>query len=89
MTKMVARMRNKGYVEISTSGKDNRKKIISLSKKAKKELPKFEKIWSAGQKSIRQILENNKHFFESLEDFENQIRVKSFKDRALENLNND
>lgn len=89
MTKMITRMKNKGYVEISISGKDTRKKLIFLSKKAKKELPKFEKIWDAGQKSIRQILKDNMDFFSNLEEFENQILLKSFKDRALENLKND
>ena len=89
MTKMITRMKNKGYVEISISKKDTRKKLIFLSEKAKKELPKFEKVWDAGQKSIRQILKDNMDFFNNLEEFENQILLKNFKDRALENLRND
>ncbi len=86
MTKMISRMKKKGYIETSISEKDSRKKLITLSDKAKRELPKFEKIWDAGQKSIQQILAENMEFFVNLEKFENQIQAKSFKDRALENL---
>jgi len=89
MTKMITRMKKKGYVESSVSGQDSRKKLISLSSKAKAELPKFERIWNAGQKSIQQVLESNMGFFKNLEDLENQIIQKSFKDRALDNLEND
>ncbi len=88
MTKLITRMKKKEYVETLISGKDSRKKLIFLSEKAKKELPKFEKIWDAGQKSIRQILTDNMDFFSNLEEFEDQIQLKSFKDRALENLSN-
>ena len=89
MTKMITRMKNKGYVDLVNSEKDNRKKIIKLTKRARDEMPRFERIWDAGQKSIREILESNMDFFSSLEEFENQIKIKSFKVRALEKLNDD
>ena len=89
MTKMITRMKAKDYVDISASDTDGRMKIIMLSKKAKKELPRFEKVWGAGQNSIKEIFEENTMFMKSLEDFENQIIIKGFKQRALERLNND
>lgn len=88
MTKMVNRMSKKAYINISRDKNDSRKKIVQLSNKAKKELPKFEKIWDAGQKSIKEILESNTAFLEGLEAFEIQIDSKNFKTRALEHLKN-
>ena len=88
-TKMITRMTKKGYVVVLKDEHDSRKKILQLSEKANTELPKFEKIWDAGQKSIREILEPNMEFFKYLEEFETQINNKSFKDRAIEHLKND
>lgn len=85
-TKMITRMVNKGYIETAVDGNDSRKKNLRLSKKAKKELPKFERVWNAGQNSIKEILKTNKDFLAGLEDFENKLNSKSFSDRALEKL---
>ncbi len=86
LTKMTTRMVKKGYLEISADESDKRKKILTLTEKALSELPKFEKVWNAGQKSIRDILKGNVEFFESLDKFELQIVKKSFKERAVKYL---
>ena len=89
LTKMINKMQKSGYVDISVDAEDHRKKLLCLSKKAKDELPVFEKVWSAGQRSVQQILEDNDQFFEALKGFETAHANKSFKDRALEILDED
>ena len=86
ITKMITKMKKKGYINIRTNGNDNRKKQVELSQKGLKELPKFEKIWNAGQQSIKDMLEANKEFLISLEKFEKQIKYKNFKDRTINHL---
>ncbi|NOU59122.1 MarR family winged helix-turn-helix transcriptional regulator [Marinifilum caeruleilacunae] len=85
-TKMLNKMIQKGYLISVRDEKDNRKKMIQLSDKAKLELPKFEKVWNAGQSSIRDILQSNTDFLNNLSDFEDKLKEKSFQQRALEHL---
>ena len=49
----------------------------------------FEKIWNAGQQSLKEMLESNEAFLEQLERFEQQIEQKPFKERVLNHLQND
>ena len=46
--KIADKMRKKGYVDITKDNVDNRKKVLSLTKKTQKELPKFEKNLESG-----------------------------------------
>ena len=80
--KMITRMLKKGYIDITVDDKDNRKKILRLSAKAKKNMPKFEKIWDAGQNSVREMLKSNHDFLSSLDIFELQHESKNFAERA-------
>ena len=86
-TKMLNKMTQKGYLDTVKDTKDSRKKMIQLSDKAKLELPKFERVWDAGQKSIRDILSSNTNFLKNLADFEQEVKLKNFQSRALEHLN--
>lgn len=87
ITKMVNKMQRMGYVDFASDQNDQRKKIVQLSAKAKKELPKLERIWNAGQKTVEQMLENNPMFLEALSDFEKQQTEQSFSERAIKKLN--
>jgi len=87
VTKMINRMKKKGYLDVIRDENDTRKKNLRLSKNAKKRLPEFEIIWAAGQKSIQEILQSNTDFFNYLEHFESEIEKESFKNRALRNTN--
>lgn len=89
ITKMINRMTKKGYIIVLRNENDHRQKLLQLSGKAQSNLPKFEKIWDAGQKTIGEILKSNQQFLENLENFEMKINNKSFKDRVLGHLNND
>lgn len=86
MVRMIEKIARKGYIDIIENKTDKRKKQLQLSKKALKELPKFERVWDAGQKSIRDMLKGNKVFFSSLEKFEQQLDKTDFKERALNHL---
>ena len=63
--------------------------MITLSAKAIDNMPKFEKIWDAGQRSVQQILEGTPYFMDALSDFERKHSEESFSKRALKNLTND
>jgi len=86
IVKIINKMKKKGYIDIVKDTYDNRKRQLQLSQKAVSELPRFEKIWHAGQESIKEILEANQAFLDLLENFEQQIGQKSFKERVLKHL---
>ncbi|KAB2868962.1 MAG: MarR family transcriptional regulator [Bacteroidales bacterium] len=89
VTKMIKKMQQLDYIVIDSDGADNRKKMITLSAKAIDNMPKFEKIWDAGQRSVQQILEGTPYFMDALSDFERKHSEESFSKRALKNLTND
>ncbi len=86
ITKMIKKMQDMNYVLIYSDSNDSRKKVVELSDKAKKELPRFEQIWSAGQRAVKQILESNPNFMSALDEFELQHDNISFSERAIKNL---
>ncbi len=86
IVKMINKMKESGYIEVVVDSVDNRKKQLMLSKKAKKELPTFEKVWSRGEATIAELLTKNKTFTSQLEDIEKQLEEKSFKDRVMSRL---
>ena len=89
LTKMVRRMISKGYIEVFRDESDFRKKILRLSSKAEAEFPKFEILWEAGCKAVKEIMELNPEFSGALEQFEDAVYQKSFKDRAIGYLETD
>ncbi len=88
LTKMANKMQQKGYIVISMGSADMRKKTVELSEKAYLIFPKFERIWDAGQKAVKEMLTENPHFISALHEFEKQQNEQSFKDRALKHLKN-
>ncbi|MCZ6899724.1 MAG: MarR family transcriptional regulator [Bacteroidetes bacterium] len=86
IVKIINKMEKKGYIDIIKDTHDNRKRQLQLSQKAISQLPKFEKIWQAGRQSIKEMLEGNQTFLDLLENFEQQIEDKSFKERVSDHL---
>ncbi len=86
VVKMINKMKKNGYLEVVVDTNDSRKKLLRLSKKAKKQLPTFEKVWAGGQATIADLLEKNRTFTKQLDNIERQLEEKSFKDRVLEKL---
>lgn len=84
--KMINKMKNLGFIQVSTDEKDNRKKLLCLSEKALRDFPKFERMWLAGKQAMTEMLEQNPHLLDALLIFEQQIHEKSFKDRMIEKL---
>ncbi len=86
MTKLIGRMTAKGYLEVQPDATDSRKKNICLSDQARQRLPAFERLWSAGQAAIREILEADTAFLDGLAALETQLVDKDFAERALAQL---
>lgn len=87
--KIIKKMKSKNYLINSKDPLDNRKQILQLSKKAKRELPMLEKVWEAGEKTIKDILHDNKEIFEQLNMIEEAINKASYKERTIKHLKND
>jgi len=80
------KMHKAGYLETEKSGKDNRKRIMKLSQKAIGRLPDFERVWSAGTASMKQMLpETDALAFLSL--LEQKVGERGFRDRTIANVN--
>lgn len=88
ITKMIKKMQEMEYVIITSDSNDSRKKVVKLSEKAKIKLPEFERIWSAGQSAVQELLEDNEHFMEALEKFEKRNLEESFGKRAIKIYSN-
>jgi len=86
ITKMMKKMVDRGFLLLETDAIDARKKRISLSPKAKEELPHFEKIWLAGQEAIRKMLLENEGFLLVLEQMEMANQQLSFEERVYQEL---
>ncbi|MBI0397093.1 MarR family winged helix-turn-helix transcriptional regulator [Cyclobacterium marinum] len=87
--KIVNKMKTKKYLKAEKDKKDSRIQLLKLTTKAKKELPKLEGIWSAGEKTIVDILDNNTEIFEHLDRIEIAISKSDYKERTLIHLDND
>jgi ribosomal protein S18 acetylase RimI-like enzyme len=81
VNKMVAA----GYVEESRSSKDNRKRLLSLSPKALRKLPEFERIWEAGTAAYNRMFADV-DMIRFIDALESSYREKSFAERALEEI---
>ena len=66
IVKIINKMKEKGYIDCKEDAKDNRKRQLKLSQKAINQLPGFEKIWSAGKASLKEMLEGNEEFLDHL-----------------------
>ena len=89
ITKVVHKMIEKGYVIKQDNLVDNRSKNLSLTAKATKAFPKWERTWDAGKKAVRELLQHNEHFMEALSYLEDETAQNSFKKRAIKFLTTD
>ncbi|MDH3492083.1 MAG: bifunctional helix-turn-helix transcriptional regulator/GNAT family N-acetyltransferase [Acidobacteriota bacterium] len=80
---IVNKMHKAGYLEADKSGKDNRKRIMKLSRRAVDMMPEFEKVWAAGTASLKKMLpETDALAFLSL--LEDKIAKSGFRARTLD-----
>lgn len=83
---IVNKMIKANYLAENKTASDNRKRILTLTAKAKEKLPEFELIWEAGVASMKKIV-LNLDGMTFLETLENRISEKGFKHRTLNELN--
>lgn len=88
VVKIIRNMKGKGYVETETDPFDSRKQILSLSEKAHRLLPQFEKYWEACVRTMKELIEDNSEFLISLNKIEEKVNQSSYKERTLNNLKN-
>ncbi len=86
ITKILNKMKVKGYIEFTLDPEDQRRKLIRLSAKTKERLPQFKKVWEAGQRSIAEMLESNTAFLQGLTAFEEEQQAEAFANRVLKKL---
>ena len=82
---IVNKMLKLGYLTEKKSPADSRKRILTLTPKAKEKLPEFEKIWNAGTAGFKRMLDSS-DAFAFLETLEDKINEKGFRKRTLEEL---
>lgn len=79
------KMARADYLTSSKDPEDSRKRVLDLTDKARKNLPRFEQIWSAGEKGIEDALGT----FQPLKFMSEMERVfasSGFKDRTINEL---
>lgn len=72
-------LEKKGYVESLKSPLDNRKRLLSLSKKGKAALPEFKKVWDKIQKLNNQLMQKQQNnLLKSITEMEALLEEKSY-----------
>ena len=82
---IVNKMLRKGYLTEKKSTADSRKRILSLTPKARKKLPEFERVWDAGTAGFKRMLDSS-DAFAFLDSLEDKINEKGFRKRTLEEI---
>ena len=86
---IINKMKKKGFLVSVKDPSDSRKQMISLSDKATKELPEFEKIWSASTLAIKKMLNDDPTILEVLHKLRIKLDALAFMERTLNELKND
>jgi N-acetylglutamate synthase-like GNAT family acetyltransferase/DNA-binding MarR family transcriptional regulator len=81
---IVKKMKDNGYLESYVNPDDTRKQQFKLSEKALQMLPKFKEVWACGMQGLDKIFKDD-CLLKELEQLEDALNEKSFKDRTLEN----
>ena len=73
---LVAKMNTNGYLKKEADKADARKHLLRLTDKARKKLPVFEAIWTAGTEGVREMFDDPDGFWEALHRLEIQYNNK-------------
>ncbi|HUF02843.1 MAG TPA: bifunctional helix-turn-helix transcriptional regulator/GNAT family N-acetyltransferase [Aridibacter sp.] len=85
---IINRMEKAGYIGSRPCSDDSRRRLISLSEKAREGMPAFERVWRAGVAGTKNLL-RDVQALEFLDLLESRIKEKGFKRRTLEALKRD
>lgn len=82
---IVNKMMKAEYLESNQCSNDSRRRLLTLSEKAKVKLPDFNKVWKAGTTGTKRMLADTDalNFLDSLEE---KIKEKGFRERTLRSL---
>ena len=79
------KMIDAGYLISEKHEVDSRKRVLDLSHKAISMLPKYEKIWSRGEKVIEEAM-NGINGLECIANMEDHFFKKGYRSRMIEKL---
>lgn len=82
---IVNKMTKRGYLKSTKCSADSRRRLLTLTSKARKNMPEFEKIWDAGTAGVKRMLDDI-DALDFLEKLEQRIGERGFKNRTLEEL---
>ena len=72
-------LEKKGYIESVKSPGDNRKRLLRLSKKGKKSLPAFQKVWDKINRLNKKLVQSRQHnLLKALEEMEVLLEEQSY-----------
>lgn len=72
-------LEKKGYIESVRSPGDNRKRLLRLSKKGKKSLPAFQKVWDKINRLNKKLVQSRQHnLLKALEEMEVLLEEQSY-----------
>ncbi|HSC38215.1 MAG TPA: MarR family transcriptional regulator [Chitinophagaceae bacterium] len=72
-------LEKKGYIESVKSPGDNRKRLLRLSKKGKKSLPAFQKVWDKITRLNKKLVQSRQHnLLKALEEMESLLEEQSY-----------
>lgn len=86
---IVNKMKSRGYLESFTDPEDSRKQLVKLSDRAIKELPAFEKVWTAGTRGLQKMFASDHGFLEQLTQLELKLRERNFMEITLNELDHE
>ncbi|MBL6445214.1 MarR family transcriptional regulator [Fulvivirga sp. 29W222] len=84
---IINKMTLAGYLQSEPCPTDGRRQWITLTQKAKKMLPEYQKLWVAGTKGIENMLKDT-NFLTLLDHLEQELSQQSFMERTLNEFNN-
>ena len=83
---IIKKMVAKGYVVTERDTEDQRKRLISMTEKAKEALPRMEKIWQSCDRAILQVLEEDETILKYLDIIDEALKTSSFYERFKNEL---
>ena len=84
---IINKMKKAGYLSDSKEAGDNRVRLISLTPKARKKLPEFERIWAAGMSAYKRLFADV-DVVRFLDGVEKAYSEDSFQNRAESEIEN-
>lgn len=82
---IINKMTKAGYVESRKCSEDGRKQWLSLTEKARKQLPLYKKVWEAGTHGLEKMLAGF-DLLKTLDHLETQLEEQSFRQRTFDEL---